>query len=145
MAQTYRAALRALMERYEQADIWDRTYIRKQMAAALRLWRVGKRPDGNHSDLVCTFWCELPSVKPRYQIQYTRTYSWNGRLEKPVTWLNRELHASESAASARAHYVSESDRFGLSSRVLPVYRGTWSVYLTAVSKFDDSWAAHATA
>jgi len=143
MAQTYRAHLVALMQRYEQADIWDRTYIRKQMAEALRLWRTGRRPDGNHADLVCTLWCELPTLAPKWKIRYTQTMGWNGLRETPTVWMDSETYANRDAALRMAYHVTTNERFGgLRSEVVPVYHNAWRTYLAPVPKLDWAYVEH---
>lgn len=137
MAPTYRAALRTLMERYEQSDIWSRYYIRKQMAAALRLWRKGERPSNNCPDLVCTLWCELPKVKPYWQITYTQPMGWNGQLETPRVWTEEHRYPTREQAHNMAYFAVSNERFGcMKANVDPVFRGTWCAYNAPVVSCD---------
>lgn len=133
MAQTYRAALRALMERYEQADVWNRTYIRKQAADAIRLWRDGRRPDGSYSDLVCALWCELPTLKPEaWRIQFTQPMGWCGPREIPAVWIDETPYGSMERASNAAYYACQNERFGsMTYKLIPSRLRAWRTYAGA--------------
>lgn len=41
------------------------TYVRSQAAGAIRRWLAGKTPDGTCSDMLCDFWCQLPTLPTR--------------------------------------------------------------------------------
>ena len=126
---TYRKALLSLVKKYEQAEIWDRKYIRAQLAQALRLWRRGLRPGAEASDMACTFWCELPELKPYWDVRFEKTEGWQGRIDPPLITVDKCRCSSEDVAAAYAHWCSTNARFGgLNYACIPVRTHAWGVY-----------------
>lgn len=53
------------MQREMESSYYSLPYVRSQAAGAIRKWLAGKTPDGTCSDMLCDFWCHLPTLPTR--------------------------------------------------------------------------------